>query len=129
MQQSKGLIPRVSMATLTLGATACGGPSPADIAKQYCEWMYDCDPEYVLDYYGSLRGCRDSLTANVQEFYDEYKEYYGKNCAEAMLEYYECMLDALDKNNECSWSGVSDSKAYSCASGIRKHCDFEWEDY
>lgn len=95
----KRKIPSVATASLVLGGTAassgCGddGASTGSVANKACKAFKKCDPEYFSEYYDSLAQCRADLKEYLDYYADYYAEEYGPQCAKALLQYYECIVD------------------------------------
>jgi hypothetical protein len=123
MQNSKQLIPRVSLAALTLGATAgCNKTAtPDSVADKFCSTYRDCEPEEFAEYFGSLRQCTDLMSERFQEYVDLYTEYYGSRCGQALLDYYDCLIDSI---RDCSFESIPAADIDRCYAPILRECDF-----
>ncbi|MEZ4287729.1 MAG: hypothetical protein R3A47_06200 [Polyangiales bacterium] len=104
----KKTIPKLAFTGLALTATAvgCGGDDSnpklsgsTDIEKvnsigdALCEKDAQCDPDGFAADYASLDECVAGNEAYTQAEFDEFVSYYGQDCVDALISYYNCVLN------------------------------------
>jgi len=90
-------IPKVAAAALVVGGCGGGSSTPAErLARDICEDMLGCDPTTFNASYSSLAECQNYTTDYVNYLIDEYTAAYGADCANAVLDAYQCYYSTLD---------------------------------
>jgi hypothetical protein len=123
------LIPTVTAVGLTLGAGACGGSDDPDdngISKDelqnYCSDLRSCVGEDDFGY-DSLDGCVSYFDEQVRYYTQIAQEEVGEACADAMLGYFDCILDS----NSCNM-GEFEYTEGSCEAEIYAYSDACYDD-
>ena len=101
----KRLIPPVAAVSLTM-TPACGPKEDDDggtsaAAENFCEEFEKCNAQDFEYYYDSVSDCADYRVESVNSYVEYVREYYGRQCGNALENYYNCRLSS----SECTNSG------------------------
>jgi len=65
-----------------------------EIAKQVCEGSHGCSPEYFYEDFNSISECSSYYERYIEEYLNYARQAYGRACAEAYLDLFECSVES-----------------------------------
>lgn len=84
-----------------------------EVAQQLCESTKECSGASFDEEFNSIRECTSYYESYIEEYLDYARQAYGRGCAEAYLDFFECSI----KHMTCEYD----------YDDVRESCEDEYE--